>query len=87
MSKIISKGHKTWKDGSVMTYAVTDDGDCVAGWVKGDLGICLQWLQQIEEDSVSGLSGAYLLIRFFLLQGFERGRCALKHLDGGSCVQ
>ena len=26
MSKIISKGHKTWKDGSVMTYAVTDDG-------------------------------------------------------------
>ena len=26
MSKIISKGRKTWKDGSVMTYMVTDDG-------------------------------------------------------------
>ena len=26
MSKIVSKGHKTWKDGSVMTYTMTDDG-------------------------------------------------------------
>ena len=26
MSKIISKGRKTWKDGSVMTYSITDDG-------------------------------------------------------------
>ncbi|MBQ9173653.1 MAG: leucine-rich repeat domain-containing protein [Bacteroidales bacterium] len=26
MPKIISKGRKTWKDGSVMTYTVTDDG-------------------------------------------------------------
>lgn len=26
MSKIVSKGKKTWKDGSVMTYTVTDDG-------------------------------------------------------------
>ena len=26
MSKIISKGHKTWKDRSVMTYTITDDG-------------------------------------------------------------
>ena len=26
MAKIISKGRKTWKDGSVMTYTVTDDG-------------------------------------------------------------
>jgi len=26
MSKIISKGRKTWKDGSVMTYTITDDG-------------------------------------------------------------
>ena len=26
MSKIVSKGRKTWKDGSVMTYSITDDG-------------------------------------------------------------
>ena len=26
MSKIIGKGRKTWKDGSVMTYNITDDG-------------------------------------------------------------
>ena len=26
MSKIISKGHKVWKDRSVMTYTITDDG-------------------------------------------------------------
>ena len=26
MSKIISKGRKTWGDGSIMTYTVTDDG-------------------------------------------------------------
>ena len=26
MSIIISKGRKTWKDGSVMTYSITDDG-------------------------------------------------------------
>ena len=26
MSKIISKGRKTWKDGSAMTYSITDDG-------------------------------------------------------------
>ena len=26
MAKIISKGRKTWKDGSVMTYTITDDG-------------------------------------------------------------
>lgn len=26
MAKIVSKGRKTWKDGSVMTYSITDDG-------------------------------------------------------------
>jgi len=26
MAKIIGKGRKTWKDGSVMTYTITDDG-------------------------------------------------------------
>lgn len=26
MSKIVSKGRKTWKDGSVMTYTITNDG-------------------------------------------------------------
>lgn len=26
MAKIVGKGHKTWKDGSVMTYTITDDG-------------------------------------------------------------
>ena len=26
MPKIVSKGHKTWKDGSVMNYTITDDG-------------------------------------------------------------
>lgn len=26
MAKIVSKGRKTWKDGSVMTYTITDDG-------------------------------------------------------------
>lgn len=26
MSKIVSNGRKTWKDGSVMTYSITDDG-------------------------------------------------------------
>lgn len=26
MSKIVGKGRKTWKDGSVMTYTITDDG-------------------------------------------------------------
>ena len=26
MSTIVSKGRKTWKDGSVMTYSITDDG-------------------------------------------------------------
>ena len=26
MSKTVSKGRKTWKDGSVMTYTITDDG-------------------------------------------------------------
>lgn len=26
MSRIVSKGRKTWKDGTVMTYSITDDG-------------------------------------------------------------
>lgn len=26
MAKIVSRGHKTWKDGSVMHYMITDDG-------------------------------------------------------------
>jgi len=26
MAKIVSKGRKTWKDGAVMTYTITDDG-------------------------------------------------------------
>lgn len=26
MAKIVSKGHKTWKNGSAMTYTITDDG-------------------------------------------------------------
>lgn len=26
MAKIVGKGHKTWKDGSVMTYTITDEG-------------------------------------------------------------
>jgi hypothetical protein len=26
MSRIVSKGRKTWKDGAVMTYTITDDG-------------------------------------------------------------
>lgn len=26
MAKIVSKGHKTWKDGSVMNYTITDGG-------------------------------------------------------------
>ena len=26
MAKIVGKGHKTWKDGAVMNYTITDDG-------------------------------------------------------------
>lgn len=26
MAKVVSKGRKTWKDGTVMTYSITDDG-------------------------------------------------------------
>ena len=26
MAKIVSKGHKTWKDGSMMTYTISDEG-------------------------------------------------------------
>ena len=46
MAKIVSKGRKTWKDGSVMTYNITDEGVLT---ISGTL---------VKDDCISIRSGA-----------------------------
>ena len=63
MAKIVSRGKKTWKDGSVMTYRITDDGILyVSGVLCDDCTVNIKskasFHQLIVEEGVTSIGNS-----------------------------